>query len=60
MFKAPPNTPYIFEMKNGWIIIPIRLHLLNIPFHQLQTTSIMPHIFHVELSSFLCTSPSIV
>jgi hypothetical protein len=60
MFKAPPNTPYILEMRNGWIIIPTHLHLLNIPIHQLQTTNIMPHVFHVELSSFLCTSHATV
>jgi hypothetical protein len=33
-----------FERGNGWIIILIHLHLLNIVIHQLQANKIMLHI----------------
>ncbi len=42
--KVPPTTPCIFKRKNGWMIIPIHPCLLNIFIHQLQATSIMPHV----------------
>jgi hypothetical protein len=42
--KVPPTTPCILKRRNGWMIIPIHPCLSNIFIHQLQATSIMPHV----------------
>jgi hypothetical protein len=42
--KVFPTTSYILERGNGWIIILIHLHLLNIAIHQYQANNIMLHI----------------
>jgi hypothetical protein len=43
-FENSFTTFYIFE-RNGWIIDSIHLHLLNIPFHQLQDVHLFSFFF---------------
>jgi hypothetical protein len=60
MFKSSTQYP-LYTWNEEWMDYYLySFTSVNIPIHQLQTINIMPHVFIVELSSFLCKSHSIV